>query len=164
MWWFLYCQEPGPLFKFKRSCSWFNLRLVSGKSDSASEVRSLENILLNYGSFLDELSFWKYELLHLAKDPVHLQPEKSAHTFISGEQWHLVSILAETEHSLGSLRLSLLLGLNFFFYYLNFTVPWIWTACAARLWQGLMNINSKVAVTVWWRSGVREWGDFEEGT
>lgn len=52
------------------------LRLVSGKSDSASEVRSLENLLLNYGSFLDELSFWKYELLHLVKDPVYFSQKK----------------------------------------------------------------------------------------
>lgn len=156
---FLSCQESRPLFKFKRSCSWFMLRLVSGKTDGASEVRSLENLLLNHGSFLDELSFWKYELLHLVRDPVYLQPEKSAHTFISGEQWHLVSILAETEHSLGSLRLSLLLGLSFFFYYMNFTAPWIWAACAAHLWQGRMDINSKVAVRQYgdgmgWGSGV----------
>lgn len=108
-----------------------------------------ENLLLNYGSFVDELSFWKHELLHyLVKDPLYLQPEKSAHTFISGEQWHLVSVLTNTEHSLGaSLRLSLLLGLSLFFCYLNFTVPWISTACAAHLWQGLMNTNGKVAVS-----------------
>lgn len=83
----------------------------------------------------------------MAKDLLYLQAEKSAHGFISGKQWHLVSILTETEHSLGSLGLSLLPGFSFFFYYLNFTVPGIRTACAAHLWQGLMNINSKVAVT-----------------